>query len=295
MRREHPSGVVGEQHRSCGGRRSRSRRRAARRRGATVGLAVEQPPPEAGRGLAHDEPVHPRRAGRRLPPGARRCRTAGGRRIVRRSSAGVATLGSDDQGTELVADVGVGLGRATRPRGGRRSQDVSSITEQRTQLDEWTRPDVADHLGRGDRAEVPARRAGHGPWSSRTGTRRRTGRRRRSCRSPCRPAPPARASARRGVTMTQPSAPDGDRRELALVAQRRDGVVERVELVERQQLVVVAEQQVDVGPGRGRGSRRGAGRRRTSPTASATPCRSLAWATSAACRNAALASSRSNR
>ena len=44
------------------------------------------------------------------------------------------------------------------------------------------------------------------------------------------------------------------------------------ELVQRAQLVLVAEQDVDLVARRGRRSRRGGGRRRTSPTASATPC-----------------------
>ena len=125
-------------------------------------LGVEQPSAETSGSLADHQSVHPHR------PRCHRCAEAGGAELQPTGEpagelGGVAGPCRCDQRRELVTDVGVWLG--VEPRGGGANQVVgargkdseSAITDQITQLDQRTRPDMADHLGRSDRAVAPAR------------------------------------------------------------------------------------------------------------------------------------------
>ena len=251
-------------------------------------VGVEQVLRQPGCRLAHHETVHPQRTGADGGPQPGRAEL---QPTVepRRELVGVAV----DQ--RLRARRGCRR-RVRRPASARRgSTSGSRSSHQGTQLDQRAGTDVRDDLGRGDRSEPTALGAAAGPLVS-------------PYRNPAAyrsPAPVVSITRRTGtagtairsspVMITNPSAPTVIAANSQCRRSSATAVVERLGLVQRDQFVLVAEQQVDLVGDERHGSRRGDGRRRTSRTASATPCRPRAWATPAACRNAALASSRSNR
>ena len=138
-------------------------------RSAALRVEPEQVVGEPGRGLAHDQPVHPQRPGadRGTQPRRAELQPAGetlGQHVA--GSAGHRLL-------ELGADVGVGLGgqpplrgdeivvgrlvrRVTEAPQSERSRARVQSRHQRTQLDQWARTDVADHLGGRDRPKPGA-------------------------------------------------------------------------------------------------------------------------------------------
>ena len=208
-------------------------------------LLVEQPTPEARRSLTDDESVHPHRAGTDRGAQTRRAELEPaaetiGEIVVGRSVAGVGRL---DQRRELGVQVVIGFGSEPFPCGVEGVGVMSSPTK-RMQLDERTRAHVADHLGGSDRTESATLRdvgargeameESGGEEIARSG-RVDDGRHRDGGHLDELVARDHHASLR-------PAGDDGHR---AFVAQRGHGVVERLQLVQRQQLVFVAEEQVD--------------------------------------------------
>ena len=158
------------------------------------------------------------------------------------------------------------------------------------------RADVLDHLGRRQRAEPGAVAVVGAARQPDQEARPRTGRRRRSRRPPARSAPPAPPRSARVDHDHAALLAARDDGELRVVAQRGDRGVEVRR--SRRGSAVRARWRTRDRPcrcGSGRGTRRGSGRRRTHPTASARRCAPASCAIFAALRNASLACGGSHR
>ena len=147
-------------------------------RSAPRSSSVEQVRRQPGGGLPHDQPVHPQRPGADRRRAARRCRTSAVRRTGPPARRRVRRAGRPAR---------LGCRRPARPRATARPRSRpyvgSRSRQQGTQLDERPRPDVADHLGGGDRAEPGALGERQRRAVAVEEARPRTGRRRRSCRA----------------------------------------------------------------------------------------------------------------